>query len=788
MFVGRESELQRLDQALERARQGNGSFSIVSGETGIGKTALVRQFTRSVEPDNVRYVRAGFQGNQACDWYAPFLAIIQELRGQPFHLPTGLDQPTTAQPEVQGAKQFESLYSVQTQHGLAKQKLLSGIISATRKQPLILELYDVHLASVTAWRFIHYLAENIAENGLILITTLRTGDKANRQGESDYTDILRRMNREGLYSAMHLSPLQQRDVRALLHGLYPRHDFNSHFVPWLLEITKGVPAQLLKCLKGLQTGKLLWSENEIWFCRDGLSKKEMLDTLDANGSCLGPQVLDELADEQVHLLKYMALMACPSKHAILAALTGRARIKTIKNLVDLTKKGVLQHQDDELYQLTEPSVRAKLQEGLSQPEIVSMHTEIAKTLEANRSPRNAEEFTRLADHHEKAENKAAAYVCYHLAADKAVHNFAFLEARGLFERALACWRSAVDGCQNAEKKVQILISLSWLDRMLGDWERSLEHCESGSTLCRSIGNSSLLNSVTLQKGLTHFRLNDWENARSCFQTCLANKAELSNFEQAMANFGLGNVEFEVSNFEVAVDYYQQALELSEKTNARQMMANVFNNLGALATARGKRIQAISFYSKSIPIFQELGDNVGLARVYHNIGMTHAEGRQWNEANRFYGKSLGVSDMMGLIPLKSITFLNRAYCLAHIGQLEDALEYNFKACRLLQRMRDELGLAEYHKIQGVIKREMGEWAESAEFLESAHNKFIQIENKLGCAEVEYEIAILAKTMNRNAEAEMWLRRAKSTYEGLSINQKVKIVEEELVCLTGEKGKP
>ena len=45
-FVGRDAELATLDSALERARGGDPSVTLVLGEYGIGKTRLMRELER----------------------------------------------------------------------------------------------------------------------------------------------------------------------------------------------------------------------------------------------------------------------------------------------------------------------------------------------------------------------------------------------------------------------------------------------------------------------------------------------------------------------------------------------------------------------------------------------------------------------------------------------------------------------------------------------------------------------------------------------------------------------
>jgi len=255
----------------------------------------------------------------------------------------------------------------------------------------------------------------------------------------------------------------------------------------------------------------------------------------------------------------------------------------------------------------------------------------------------------------------------------------------------------------------------------------------------------------------------------------------------MANYGLGNIHFELGEYEKSCKFYEAALSAANGLEDKQLMANIFNNMGAIANIRGHRMRAIRLYSKSIPIFKNLSDNFGLARVYNNIGMTHADENNWQHANEFYGQSLMFSDVMGLIPLKSITFLNRASALTHLKKFNEAREYNFKALRLLEHLKDELGMAEYHKIQGIIEREQNNWQEAGEHLQKALEKYGAAEGKLGCAESEEELGRLAKAMNNYKEAVLWFNKALTSYQELGLKERVKIIENQLHKLESQGDK-
>jgi tetratricopeptide (TPR) repeat protein len=161
-----------------------------------------------------------------------------------------------------------------------------------------------------------------------------------------------------------------------------------------------------------------------------------------------------------------------------------------------------------------------------------------------------------------------------------------------------------------------------------------------------------------------------------------------------------------------------------------------------------------------------------------MGMTYAEEKDWASANDYYGKSLGFSDIMGLIPLKSITFLNRAQSLAELDLLEEAKEYSFKALRLLQQLKDELGLAEYHKLQALLYSKEYNWQKAEEHFVLAIDKFERFNNKLGLAETLYEQGLMEIDRNHIEEAINWLKKASTIFNDIGLINKSGIINKKI----------
>lgn len=773
-FVGREKELNRLKELFEKAQEGSGKYILIRGEAGIGKNRLVRRFVEEAISKGSIYLFEKFTEQDAFNPYARFIKIADKLER------SGVERDSSFTKSLNKKKVTENhvsefLYDIQNERSVLQQKIIAALSSASRQSPIIIEFTDVHLAPLTSWQFIHYLAHNILDQKILVILTLRQDGRETKAKEVPvYADVLQRMNREGFLEIVQLSRFTKSDIRHLLNALFPRSDFSSSFIPMLHEISGGLPDQLSKILELMVPNGDIYIQNNIWFDKEKINKEHLIFLVSSeNETGQAIKQLRGLSQIQKEICKYAALIDSCFDAEILSKIIDIPRVRLIKELNTLKERKILAEDDDGSYKFKRPILRSVIIEQIDAREKKEKQGKIIETIEKLGSY-NQKAIFQLAYFSNQMDNpkRSFKYLCD--AGDYAISKLAFIEAQNFYNNAVQKIPSVLDK-GNGVSIISSLMKAAWLDRVLGNWADSLNKCNMAMQLC-SPDDINLRNQILIQQGLTYFRLSDWKNSSDCFYAALLNTQTISLYDQAMATYGLGNIFFEISQYEESKNYYHQALKIAEELDSHFLRANIYNNLGAIESILGNRLKAIAMYSQGIPLFKEIGDNYGLARLYNNIGLTYAEEESWSKANESYGKSLSISDVHGLAPMKSITFLNRALAFVYLGDFEEAKEYNFKAHRLLTQLNDELGLAEYYKIGGIIDREQGNLVDAGGNLQKALEKFGTLENQLGCAESQYELGKLALAKSKLDEMIVWYEKAIKSYQGLGIKNKVKMIED------------
>lgn len=128
---------------------------------------------------------------------------------------------------------------------------------------------------------------------------------------------------------------------------------------------------------------------------------------------------------------------------------------------------------------------------------------------------------------------------------------------------------------------------------------------------------------------------------------------------------IGIINYHRKNFDVAMDYFKKALEITESMNHDVGSVKLYNNLGSLNRELGKRTDSITkkldyfktsldFFNKTLEIRVRLNDRWGQALCYNNLGKLKMDG-----ATHMQDKSMAKSEL-----LEALTYFHKAIDIAN----------------------------------------------------------------------------------------------------------------------------
>jgi transcriptional regulator with XRE-family HTH domain len=260
-FVGRNSELEVLKRMWNAASAGQGSTVLVTGERGVGKTWLIREFMQSVQRSLTfaSWVSCPEVGGE----FFPFRQMLTHLTSQAPNLIRSIDAPFWKNPDpvslglVRGANSSIDI-------DLQMLKILSAYAEI---HPMVLVFEDVHRASRQSIDLIELITKH-NPGALLMICEFRPLEAA-----SDLKRIIENLATANA-KTLALEPFNKQETRLLLHEKWGRSFQAAHwFIDDLLAWSGGTPFNIQLRLDGLmragatrQTSndvELLWSREQI---------------------------------------------------------------------------------------------------------------------------------------------------------------------------------------------------------------------------------------------------------------------------------------------------------------------------------------------------------------------------------------------------------------------------------------------------------------------------------------------------------------------------------------------
>ena len=679
-FVGRERELNRLTGHFQRMLEGAGKIVFLTGEAGIGKSALAEQFMRSVRrlhPGLMVACGRAVEQYGTGEAYLPFLDVLSALLrdgGETFRATLRALAPVWClQLPVFGLHGDLDQLRRETA-GATKERMLRemedalGALSSTA--PLLLLLEDLHWADPCTIDLLRRLGQQITARRILLVATLRPEDV--EIGNHPVRNCRIEMQAHQQCDEIALDLLSPEDIRNLLNLRFAPNDFPGDLAGLIRKRTDGQPLFTISLLEFLASHGAIANVNGSW----SLASPPGEVTLEIPDSVRAMiRKKSEALDASSRLtLQYASVEGEEFLSVVAASLLDRDQLDVEEQLAVLvgTHRLIEIRGEEELPDgalATRYAFAHALYQNVFYDELVSqrralLHNRAGEQLlihYGDGAPRNA---VQLAMHFERGRNWGRAIEFLLLAGANASSIQANVQAEMHYTRALELAARLAPEARGEtefriyEKRAAVYLATSRFDLSIADCKEM-------------IGRARAIQSLVLE--------------------CLA-------------LYTLGNTLFYASRIHEMRSVLQQVLDLAERTQseavrleAMALMAQAHLALGDLQAAEKE--------------FAEVFERASLVDKRTLLGalVAHALLRffqsEYVNAEKLFRETLDLSSELGdaFKNLKSHYFL--CLTLANLGRISEALEILNRAIEMARRNGDVFWSTRAPNCFGWIHREL-----------------------------------------------------------------------------------
>lgn len=792
-MIGRERELQLLEDRLGLALRGRGQIVGITAEAGMGKSRLVAEGIRFArrrkmtayggtcpsEGRNTPYVvwqeiwRAFFD----LDSTAPLRKQIRTLESELSDRSPDQVEALPLLGPIMGLPLPDSNFTHTLQPKDRKARLETVLIeclqSAAREAAgegggLLLVLEDLHWIDPVSFDLLELAARAIIDLPVLILLTYRPPEAL------PLRDTLTRLEALDHFTQLTLSELDaaeaEQAIRAKLSQLFP-------------ERGGAVPPLLITRISSRAQGNPFYLEELLNYMHDrGIDPRNAaaLDALELPTSLYSLILsrIDQLAPSQQFSLKVASIIGrifrFADLHNYYPSLGTPEQLKAdLEELarLDLTP---LETPEPELTYLFKHLVTHEVAyESLAYATRAHLHGEFARYLESAYAARIDQLAPQLAHHFDQAQNPEKARTYLRKAGEHAAKSYANDEALAYFNRALeltpeAEARTRFDTLLKRERVLDLLGKRSAQRQDLTELAQLADQFDEAPFLRAQIATRAAqleidLGDYAAARDSANVSIREMEAAapahpraaellvdahlletRAMFLSGAANAAKdqldivlslareyhyVRGEYNTLAQLGIWN--WSAGHYTAAAALMEKTLQLVQRGGDVRRELEILNNLGIISKSRGRFSEAIDYYEQAQNIALKIGDRVNEATLLCNMGSTSLASGDFVQAGLYSEQAAVLAAELREPILQGNALINRGEAFRELGQYAAAQATAAQALALVRSGGYRRGEAIVLDNIGLVELSLGNYAQALDAAQEA----IAIAREIGSRSTE-----------------------------------------------------
>ncbi len=732
-FVGRTLELGHLMDCLEKVRDGQGQVVSVVGEPGMGKSRLVREFTRSLPTSECSFLEG------KCLHYGdiiPYLPILDILKSC-FDIHDEEDEATIKQKIGQRINELgEHLIPIQAsihevlsltvedgeylnlEAGQRRQKVFEAVrlllIAESQKKPLVTVVDDLHWMDKTSEEFLTSFIGGLAGARILLILLYRP----------NYTPA---WAAKTFCSQIRVDQLPKKMCSTLVQSILTEGKAAPDLLDLIVNRAASNPLFMEELTHNLLENGSIEKRDHTYQLSCNPADIQVPDTIQG----IIAARLDRLEENLKRIIQTASVIGREFAFRILQAVTSlredlKSSLLTLQDLEFINEKSLFPELE---YIFKHALTQEVAYTSLLLKRRRETHEQVGQAIEGIYENRLEEFYEMLAYHYSLSNNSTKAYHFLKLSGDKALKTYSNWEAIRFYKEALRVLDSRTENEEMKREKMELMLLIHLPLMFLGYPEGGIEILERSEKLAQDLGDKKALVHVHRNLSLYHtFKGNlllGVDYAEKCFnaaektgeiaillqsadQLCLAYSSSGDSWKSAdiahralrpfeehhlkkdLSTDGLnvysllcsyyGAALSELGRFEEGKAVLDQGLRNARELNDKFAIGNIELRYAVLSLYEGDGDHTIEHARESIQFIEEVGVTMMIGILWSLLGFGYNLRGEYDKARDQAEKGLKIQKASGLEVLISICNLLLSMILLDKGDLIPARAYAEEALK------------------------------------------------------------------------------------------------------------
>lgn len=194
----------------------------------------------------------------------------------------------------------------------------------------------------------------------------------------------------------------------------------------------------------------------------------------------------------------------------------------------------------------------------------------------------------------------------------------------------------------------------------------------------------------------------------------------------------GNVLCRTHHYSLALEKFNQALDIAMVKNNRKIQAGLLDEIGGVYWYTSDYPKALEYYHKALIITEEIGIQHDIAKVLADIGLVYMGIEEYDHALKYYRRALAIAEKEQDKSSITIYLSNVGNVYGALEDYDQCLEYHLKGLSIAKEIGNLRSVSAKLSNIGIVYRKQNDYAKSMESVLESLSITEKIADKYGMA--------------------------------------------------------